>query len=476
MAAAAGRPARAQSLRDLLGDLAAGQVGREQAGGGDGAGGARAVRDHHGSAQAEQDGSAVALCVEPRGEFAQPAALQERADAGGPRAGHRGAQLGRREPDRALERLQRHVPGEAVGHDHVELAGQQVTALHVAREAQRERAVRRIAGQQLMRAPGELVPLPRFGPDRQQPYLGVGHAQRGLRVSHAELAELDEHLRLGVGGRARVDEHRPARAGRQHDGEPGPQHAGQRPQPQPRGRHDAAGGPGRYHRGGVAAPDQLARHRHARPRAAQAGQRALVHRQVVLGRHDLDLVDGAQPAEHLAQPGRRSGQQDPDAVLALGGERPGDDLTGGVIPAHGVDRDHRAGRAGPRARRAVVAGARDRPCFPGRPRRPAPGIAAPGRPAPYSAEHRGARPRMVPHPCCAPQPSVPVWWPHYRPDEEFRRAWCRDPSGPGAAGGRSGRGPGARIVRLKAHRMERCAKTVVLEVAVIWPNTSCEPW
>ena len=84
--------------------------------------------------------------------------------------GHRGAQLGRGEPDRALQRLQRDVPGEAVGHDHVDLAGQQVAALDVAREAQRERAVRRIAGQQLVRAPGELVSLARLGPDRQQPH------------------------------------------------------------------------------------------------------------------------------------------------------------------------------------------------------------------------------------------------------------------------------------------------------------------
>jgi len=91
MAAAAGRPARAEPLGDLLGDLAAGQVGREQAGGGDGAGGAGAVRDHHGPAQAEQDGPAVALRIQPRGQLAQPAALQERADAGGPGGGHRGA-------------------------------------------------------------------------------------------------------------------------------------------------------------------------------------------------------------------------------------------------------------------------------------------------------------------------------------------------------------------------------------------------
>ena len=310
------------------------------------------MRDHHGPAQAEQDGSAVAVRVQPRGQLPQAAALQERADAGGPGGGHRGAQLGGGEPDRALQRLQRHVPGEAVGHDHVDLARQQIAALHVARETQRERAVRRVAGQQFVRAPGELVALARFGADGQQPHPGGGHAQRGLRVGHAELAELDEHLRLGIGGRARVDEHGAAGAGRQHDGEPGSFHPGQRPQPQPGDGHDGAGGAGRHHRGRFAAPDQLARHRHARPGAAQAGQRALVHRQVVLGRHDLDLVDGAQPAEQLAQPGGRPGQHDPDVVLALGRERPGHDRVWGVIPAHGVDRDQRA-RCTPLARRAV---------------------------------------------------------------------------------------------------------------------------
>ncbi len=336
--------------------------------------------------------------------------------------------------------------------------------------------MRRIAGQQLMRAPGELVPFPRFGPDRQQPHLGGGHAQRGLRVRHAELAELDEHLRLGVGGRAGVDEHRPARAGGQHHGEPGAQHAGQRPQPQPRGRHDAAGGPGRHHRGRVAAPDQLARHRDARPRAAQAGQRALVHRQVVFGRHDLDLVDGAQPAEHLAQPRRGPGQQDPDAVLTLGRERPGDDLTGGVIPAHGVDRDHRAGRAAARACRAVRGAA-------GIARASRVGLAVPRRGSPLRAVRRrtqrstGVRgcgwclilavPLNVQCRCGGPIMAL---------TRSSGRLGPLIPWPPGATGSGSGQVRGARIVRLKGHGMERCAKTGALEVAVIWPNTSCEPW
>jgi len=219
-------PARAEPLRDLLGDLAAGQVGREQAGGGDRAGGAGAVGDDHGPGQAQQDGAPVALRIQPGGELAKAAALQERAEPGDPGAGHRGPQLGRGEPDRALERFQRDVSGKAVGHDHVELARQQVTALHVAREGQRERAVRRIGGEQLVRAPGELVPLAGFGADGQQPDPRGGDPERDLGVGHAELAELDEHLRFRVGGGPGVDEHRPARPGGQDHGEPGPQHAG----------------------------------------------------------------------------------------------------------------------------------------------------------------------------------------------------------------------------------------------------------
>ena len=77
-------PAGAEPLGDLLGDLAAGQVGGEQAGRGDRAGRAGAVRDDHCPAQAEQDGAAVALRVQPGGQLAQAAALQEGADPRGP--------------------------------------------------------------------------------------------------------------------------------------------------------------------------------------------------------------------------------------------------------------------------------------------------------------------------------------------------------------------------------------------------------
>ena len=206
--------------------------------------------------------------------------------------------------------------------------------------------MRRIGGQQLVGPPGELVALAGFGPDGEQPHPRGADAQRELGVGHPELAELHEHLRLGVGGGPGVDEHRAAGPGRQHHGQPRPRHVGQRPQPQPGGGDHPGGRAGRHHRRRVAAPDQLAGHGHARPRAPQAGQRALVHGQVVLGGHDGQLVGPgarARLGQRLVQACGRPGQQDLDAVLALGGQRARDDLVGGVVAAHGVDGQHRTG-------------------------------------------------------------------------------------------------------------------------------------
>jgi hypothetical protein len=202
--------------------------------------------------------------------------------------------------------------------------------------------VRWIGGQQLVGPPGELVALAGFGPDGEQPHPRGADPERELGVGHPELAELHEHLRLGVGGGPGVDEHRAAGPGRQHHGQPRPRHVGQRPQPQPGGGDHAGGRASRHHRGRVAAPDQLAGHGHTRPRAPQAGQRALVHSQVVLGGHDGQLAFRVQLGPGLPQARGGPGQQDPDAVLALGGQRARDDLVGGVVAAHGVDGQHRA--------------------------------------------------------------------------------------------------------------------------------------
>ena len=59
----------------------------------------------------------------------------------------------------------------------------------------------------------------------------------------------------------------------------------------------------------------------------------------------MQLVSRVQGGQRLTQARPRTGQQHPDAVLALRRERPGDDLVGGVIAAHGVDRDNGTGSA-----------------------------------------------------------------------------------------------------------------------------------
>jgi hypothetical protein len=340
---AAALAGRAEPFPDLLGDVAAGQLPGERAGGADRARGGRPVRDDHAAAEPEQRGAAVRLGVEPVTELPEPATLQHRAHPRGARPRERGAQFGRREPHRPFQGLQRHVAGEPVGHDHVDGAGHQIAALDVPGEAERQRGALRFSGEQFVRAAGQHVSLDGFGADGQQADLRRRDPERDLRVSHAELPELNEHFRLGVGGRARVDEHRVVRVRRQHDGEPGTRHAGQRKQPLPGARHDRPGGPRRDDRGGLPAPDQLTGDGDAGPRAAEPGERALVHPHAVFRGHHPQLGARAEPGDHRAKPGRRPGEQRGDPVFSLRGERPRHDLVGGVVAAHGVHRDHRLG-------------------------------------------------------------------------------------------------------------------------------------
>ena len=76
----------------------------------------------------------------------------------------------------------------------------------------------------------------------------------------------------------------------------------------------------------------------------EAREGALAHPHHVLGGHHPQLGPAAEPGDHRAQPGGRPGEQRRDAVLALRGERAGDDLVRRVVPAHRVDRDHRLAR------------------------------------------------------------------------------------------------------------------------------------
>ena len=200
-----------------------------------------AVRDDDRPAQSEQRRPAVGLGFKPFGHFPERAALQHRTEPGRPVGQDRFPDLRGREADRSFQRLQGYVPGEPVGDDHVYLAGHQVAAFDVPREAQRGGPVGRIRGEQFVRVPGQLVPLAGLGPDGQQSHPRSLDAQGHLRVGHTELGELDQHLRFWIRGRAHVDEHGgPGQAG-QYGRERGPHPARERPQPQPGGGDDPAG-------------------------------------------------------------------------------------------------------------------------------------------------------------------------------------------------------------------------------------------
>ena len=163
------------------------------------------------------------------------------------------------------------------------------------------------------------------------------------------MSELDEHLRLGIGGRPGVDEHRRCRLGGEHDGKRRPQHTGRGPQPQPRRRHDRAGG---------AAETSAA----AWPRLMSWHATATLDR----GRRQLASAPSSMPSTSSAgtigmsrsapcsaskgrSAGRLPGQHDANLVLTDGDDRAGDDLFWSVVAAHGVNRDGwpRQGVTGP---------------------------------------------------------------------------------------------------------------------------------
>src|ERR1017187_6270903 len=334
-----GTPARAEPLPDLLGDLAPGELGSEQARGRDRPGGRPAVRDDDGSLQAEQGRTAIALRVHPPGQLAKPAPLQQRAEPRRPGAFDDGTQLPGGEGGCTFEGLERDVAGEAVGDDHVHRAGQKVRAFDVAGEANRQGAVWRRGGEQLMGAAGQPVALPRLGADGEQAHPWLVRAVRDLRIGDAKLGELEQHFRLGVRYGPRVNEKSRIRAGGQHHDEGRPDQAGYRTQPQSCGRDDAAGGAGRNHRSRVASADQLASNGHARAWPPPAGQCPFVHRDGVIGGGDPDESRGQAGWQQRTQLAGRAGQNHRNPVIRGGRDRARNNLLGRVVAAHGIDRD-----------------------------------------------------------------------------------------------------------------------------------------
>ncbi len=150
-------------------------------------------------AQAEQDRAAVLDAGELAGEGLERAREQRHADLVLERGAHGCLQALEHELARALDRLERDVAGEAVGHDDVEGAGEDVGALGVAGEAAARGRERLVVGQRHLGALGLL------GAVAEQAHARLGHAQHGAGVGAAHLRELHDHVRAHVGVGAHVE-------------------------------------------------------------------------------------------------------------------------------------------------------------------------------------------------------------------------------------------------------------------------------
>src|SRR5207302_2279395 len=105
-------------------------------------------------------------------------------------------------PDRPLDRLERDVPGEAVGDEDVGRAFEDVAALCIAAEVEIGRR------QQLVRLESQLVSLLRLLADREQAYLRAGDLEDLLGEDRAHRRELEQVLRAAIRVRAGVDQDR----------------------------------------------------------------------------------------------------------------------------------------------------------------------------------------------------------------------------------------------------------------------------
>ena len=103
---------------------------------------ARAVRTHVVTGHSDDEHQAKIEALSRSGV----AALQQCAEPGQPGGSEHGPELFGGKGCRALEGLERHVPGKPLGHDHVDLAGQQVRAFYVPGEVDLGAAVRRLRG------------------------------------------------------------------------------------------------------------------------------------------------------------------------------------------------------------------------------------------------------------------------------------------------------------------------------------------
>src|SRR5205823_6274420 len=135
-------------------------------------------------AQAEEIRAPVGIRIEALPEPTRPRTDEQSADPAAERGRDLLAEGLEQILDRALEQLQRDVPGEAVRDDHVARPRDQVATLRVARKVQLARP------EELMCLERELISLLGFLTDRQEPDLRIAHVQDFLCEHRSHVGEL----------------------------------------------------------------------------------------------------------------------------------------------------------------------------------------------------------------------------------------------------------------------------------------------
>ncbi len=246
---------------------------------------------------------------------------------------HALADLARHHLHRALEHLQRHVAGEAVGHDHVGAGVRKVEALQVPHEVEPALGDALVRGEHAGRA------LARLLAHRQEAHGGPLDPDHRLHEARAHVRELDEVLGAHLHARAGIEQ------------EHGP--AGDRHQDRQRRAVDALDALDRQGRGGQRRAGAAGGHERVCPAVAHRGG-SLDDRGVALradrGHRLLARLDGLGRVHDLGARAGGPGDLSRRAEQQYGEPGAGDpfgDCARPLVGAVRVDRDHSSSESTP---------------------------------------------------------------------------------------------------------------------------------
>ena len=286
------------------------------------------MRDDGKALEPEQVGAAVGVRIEPAPQSVRRRTDHERPRLAALRLDDLLPKAVEDAPDRPLEDLQPHVPCEAVAHDDVGAALEQLPPLHVPDEADVL-----VLGEQPVSLADEPVSLLRFLADRQESDLGVADADDLPREDRAHVRELEQVLGPRVRVRAGVDEHGHAAHRGKRRGDRGPAHV-RKPADLEQARRQHRARVPRRHDGADVAPRRGSAGGEERAVALVTGgvRRLLVHPDDLRRVDDLEV--GRERLDLLARP-----EQDRLDVGRHRFTRARDHLARRVIAAHRVDGD-----------------------------------------------------------------------------------------------------------------------------------------